>query len=214
MMPSQGWPTTRPTTKAALSARYALVAALYKQQLGVLIARMREDLGLTQKQLAERAHVAEAQTVSRWERGERVPQDLEAVAAALETTAADMLRQLEPLGQRQRKAMNADGGRSQLDRIEARLDQASDRDQRYESLIERQNGLLVEQSELLERLVEVLERIEAAIDRDDEAAKRRDDESAARLYAATIEAVQMLRAAPETPGSGRRERAPSGKSRA
>lgn len=88
--------------------------ALYKQQLGDVIRQMREDLGLTQKQLAERAHVQESQTVSRWERGERAPQDLEAVAVALGTTAAEMLKRLEPTG-----ATRA--GITQLDRIETQL---------------------------------------------------------------------------------------------
>lgn len=120
-MPSQVWLTTRPTTTAAGRARYALVAALYKQQLGAVIAGRREALGLTQKELAERAHVKESQTVSRWERGERAPNDLEAVAAALETTVPEMLAGLEPLSQRRRKAMNATGSGSQLDRIEAQL---------------------------------------------------------------------------------------------
>jgi transcriptional regulator with XRE-family HTH domain len=137
------------------------VTALYKHQLGALIRRTREELGMTQKQLADAAHVAESQTVSRWERGERAPQDLEAVAAALQTTAAAMLRQLEPIGQRDRRSMNAEPG-SQLDRIERSLIQLAERLGRLEAveqllqlvqgLVEHQNALLQDQSELISEL--------------------------------------------------------------
>lgn len=115
------WPTTNRTQ----SARYALVAALYKEELGKQIKRRREALGLTQSDLATKAHVKESQTVSRWERGQRGPNDLEAVAKALETTASEMLAELGALKQTDRKRLHP-AGASQLDRIEAKLDHLGD----------------------------------------------------------------------------------------
>ena len=97
------------------------MAILYKEQLGRAIKRRREDLGLTQRQLADLVNVEEAQTVSRWERGLNSPTDLEAVAAGLQTTAAEILRELEPIGHRERRRMMPSEG-TQLDRIEAKLD--------------------------------------------------------------------------------------------
>lgn len=120
-MTSQVRPMTWPTTNQAQRARYAVVATLYKQQLGEVIRARRKELGLTQRQLAERAHVEEPQTISRWERGARAPNDLDAVAAALETTADDLLSRLQPVGQRQRRSLQPNGG-TQLDRIEHKLD--------------------------------------------------------------------------------------------
>lgn len=112
------------------------MATLYKQQLGAAIRRRREALGLTQRQLADRLHLSEAQTVSRWERGDRAPADLDAVAEALETTTELMLAELEPIGQRQRRAMSANG-LTQLDRIENKLDailvEIRERDERLDA---------------------------------------------------------------------------------
>lgn len=96
------------------------MAAAYKEELGRQIKRRREELGLTQRELAELAHVKEATTVSRWERGERGPTDLEAVASALQTTASEMLSELSPLHQKDRAPLDRTGG-TQLDRIEGML---------------------------------------------------------------------------------------------
>jgi transcriptional regulator with XRE-family HTH domain len=96
------------------------VAALYKEQLGQIIRSRRKALDLTQRQLADRINVEEAQTVSRWERGENAPTDLEAVAKGLETTAGEMLAQLSPEAQRDRRRRE-DEAATQLDRIEASL---------------------------------------------------------------------------------------------
>jgi transcriptional regulator with XRE-family HTH domain len=110
----------KPTTNAAGHARFALVAALYKQQLGEVIKARRKELGLTQKNVADRANIEEPQTVSRWERGLNSPTDLDAVARALEWTVDEMLRQLTPLGQKARRGLDPHGP-TQLDRIEERL---------------------------------------------------------------------------------------------
>ncbi len=96
------------------------MAAVYKEQLGELIKEKREALGLTQRALADKAHVKESTTVSRWERGEREPTDLEAVAQALGTTASAMLSELSPLHQKDRIRLDP-AAPSQLDRIEAML---------------------------------------------------------------------------------------------
>lgn len=125
---SQGWPTPRPTTGVPSHAKLALVAVLHKEQLGLVIKGRREDLGLTQKQLAERAHVKESQTVSRWERGEREPNDLGAVAAALQfSSVSEMLAGIDMPEKRRRRA-DPEGGTllermaSEQRRIERKLD--------------------------------------------------------------------------------------------
>jgi transcriptional regulator with XRE-family HTH domain len=93
----------------------------YKLQLGKTIARRRRELGITQRELADRAGVREASTVSRWERGERAPNDLEVVARALESTAVEMLAGITQGGQASRRS--DDDYRAQLDRIEGKLDE-------------------------------------------------------------------------------------------
>ena len=105
------------TTGRAGSARFALVAALYREQLGDAIRERRRELGLTQKELAKRVNIEEAQTISRWERGENAPTDLEAVARGLETNVSDLLSQLQTVPQRDRRRLEPDGA-TQLDRIE------------------------------------------------------------------------------------------------
>jgi transcriptional regulator with XRE-family HTH domain len=179
---------------------------MYKQQLGELIRELREELGLTQKQLADRSHVAESQTVSRWERGERAPQDLEAVAAALESTVPEMLRRIEPVGQKQRRSMNADDGRSQLDRIEQRLERAGEREDVFHRLIEKQNDLLRRQSEILTR-------IEKALERDESARRQLVSDGEAWADAAIARARAALGNAPEDQGSAPKEPATSGTSK-
>lgn len=111
----------KPTTKPAAHARFALVAALYREQLGEVIRQRREALGLTQKDLAQRASIEESQTVSRWERGLNQPTDLDAVARALETTPDEMLRDLRPVSQKERRRLDPHGP-TQLDRVERKLD--------------------------------------------------------------------------------------------
>lgn len=96
------------------------MAAVYKEQLGEEIRRRRKALGLTQRALADKAHVKETTTVSRWERGEREPTDLEAVAKALDTTASEMLSGLHPLHQKDRLRLDP-AAPTQLDRLEAML---------------------------------------------------------------------------------------------
>jgi transcriptional regulator with XRE-family HTH domain len=72
------------------------MSSRYKLELGQAIKRRRSELGLTQKDLADLTHFKEGQTVSRWERGENLPSDLEIVANALQWTLAEMMADIAP----------------------------------------------------------------------------------------------------------------------
>lgn len=63
------------------------------QKTGAVIAGRRTELGMTQKQLAERLHISD-RTVSRWERGVGFPDLslLEPLADALELSVLELLR--------------------------------------------------------------------------------------------------------------------------
>lgn len=95
-MPSQALRTTKPTTSADQRAMFALMADRYKAQVGAAIRARRKALGLTQADLAERCHVEQSQTVSRWERGLNLPSDLSVAAEALETTLPDLFAGIKP----------------------------------------------------------------------------------------------------------------------
>ena len=104
------------------------MASHYKVELGQAIRGRREELGLTQKDLAELTHYTEAQTVSRWERGENLPSDLETVASALQWTLADLVAGIQPADRRtaRRFGQAPEPSRSQLDRIEQQLSEIHD----------------------------------------------------------------------------------------
>jgi transcriptional regulator with XRE-family HTH domain len=87
------------TTSRVERVRLLLMVERYKVELGQAIKRRREELGMTQGDLAKLTHYKDGQTVSRWERGENVPSDLDAVAGALEWTLADMVADIEPPNQ-------------------------------------------------------------------------------------------------------------------
>ncbi len=59
---------------------------------GALIAQLRKEQGLTQKQLAEQLHISD-RTISKWERGMSVPdsEQLIKIAVILETTVSELL---------------------------------------------------------------------------------------------------------------------------
>lgn len=102
------------------------MAVRYKEQLGAAIRERREGLGITQKELAEAACVKEPQTVSRWERGETAPSDLEAVAAALQCSIAELMAGIEPPSRRAARKLNlvvADSPETQLDQIQAAVEE-------------------------------------------------------------------------------------------
>lgn len=102
-------------TSSRERAKFALMAALYREQVGEQIARRRRELDLSQAELANRIGVR-PQTVSRWERGENLghQRNLERVCEALETTIPELLAHIEGNGNR---------AETQLDRIEHRLEQ-------------------------------------------------------------------------------------------
>jgi transcriptional regulator with XRE-family HTH domain len=116
---------------------FAIVAVRYKTQLGEAIKRRREELGMTQKDLADAANIAEPQTVSRWERGQNLPSDMERVAEALQTTIEDLMRGIKPPDRRTARKLSLSIGDSDqgaiLLRIESKLDQLLARE---ESLID------------------------------------------------------------------------------
>ena len=65
---------------------------------GALIAQLRKEQGLTQKQQAEQLHISD-RTISKWERGECLPDTglLLDLAEVLETNADSLLRGGEPV---------------------------------------------------------------------------------------------------------------------
>jgi transcriptional regulator with XRE-family HTH domain len=100
----------------------------YKEQLGAAMRARRDELGMTQKQVASAAHVEDAQTVSRWERGQNLPSDLEAVAGALKWTVAELMAgiQAPPRVARKLDITPADDQSAlaeRLARMEARLEE-------------------------------------------------------------------------------------------
>ena len=67
------------------------------RRLGRVIASRRVALGISQALLAERLGLGSAETISRYERGEREPRftTLVRLAAALETSISELMRELE-----------------------------------------------------------------------------------------------------------------------
>lgn len=103
------------------------MAAERVERTGLRVAERRKELGLTQHQLAERLPEAsiDGQRISKWERGinSPSPDNLEALALALETDVADLVS--GPTGERG-ETPDLPGG-SQLDRIEQRLDRVEEK---------------------------------------------------------------------------------------
>ena len=65
---------------------------LDKEKFGEFIAKLRKEMGMTQKELAERLFVSD-KAVSKWERGQSLPDitTLNPLADALGVTAAELL---------------------------------------------------------------------------------------------------------------------------
>lgn len=112
-------------------AKFALMAVLYKEQVGEAIKKRRDDLGLSQSVIADRIETwlrenkgrangkpFDPQNVSRWERGANMAtgDNLEAVAAALETDVPTLLAGIKP----DSHGRSPDADQSQLDRMEER----------------------------------------------------------------------------------------------
>lgn len=164
-MPSQAIATHVRTTNRVERARLLLMSTRYKAELGAAIKKRRLELGLTQKALAELTHHQESQTVSRWERGENLPSDLEVVATALRWTLPEMMAGIVPPDRRAARRLGiADPpegtpdpfGDSQLDRIEAKVDHLS---QAVDQLGQKQSLLTETERELLRQVEAFLNRL-------------------------------------------------------
>ena len=116
------------------------------QRVGARVAAARKMAGITkQGELAKRINTAKlgAKNIGKIERGERALEEHEAplFAAALGVPVEFFY---EDAGEA--------GALPQLDRIEARLDEANEERSAMRQLISHQNGLLARQSEILTRI--------------------------------------------------------------
>lgn len=107
------------TTKNAQTLRFEAMAREHVERLGQRIRERRLAMGLTQSQVArEMPPKVDSTAISRWERGEHKPSDdyLEKLADVLQTTMSKLLVD-PPVGETPDLL-----GRTQLDRIEQKLD--------------------------------------------------------------------------------------------
>ena len=83
-------------TKDVRTAKFALMAALHRAELGQRIRERREALGLSQQELADEVGVRWARTIARWEGGQSFPQDdnLERLPGALKMTSDELVGDL------------------------------------------------------------------------------------------------------------------------
>lgn len=115
------------TTRALDVRRFTLMAAEHVVRMGARIKARREEVGLTQRELAEKIPgKSDGNQVSKWERGEhRVSDDtLEHIARALDVDAGYFMV-AEPVPG-SADLVGALAEQSQLDRIEAKLDELLD----------------------------------------------------------------------------------------
>lgn len=124
MAPSQALTSKFPTTTKDLRRRFEEMASEHVKRMGARIKDRREELGLTQKQLADLVGGAtDGNQVSKWERGANRPTDarLEKIAEALQVQPA-YFHTPPPAGGTGDLMTAFSPERSQLDRIEAKLD--------------------------------------------------------------------------------------------
>lgn len=125
----------RPATRRVDALTVLLVAAQRAKKIGARMRELRDELGLTQTEVAERIGGSSVTKdyISRWERGSKEPSEayLDQIATALQTTVADLMA--GPVSER--AATNGptpdlfggqDDDAPQLDRIEAKLDRVLD----------------------------------------------------------------------------------------
>jgi transcriptional regulator with XRE-family HTH domain len=124
MAPSQALTSNFPTTTKDLRRRFEEMASEHVKRMGARIKDRREELGLTQRQLADLVGGAtDGNQVSKWERGANRPTDarLEKIADALQVEPAYFHTPPPVNGTGDlMTAMNPERG--QLDRIENKLD--------------------------------------------------------------------------------------------
>jgi putative transcriptional regulator len=108
------------TTKSRNVAKFALMAVLYREQVGERIRQLRDERSWTQEELGDLIGVR-ANTISRWERGRHLGsgEHLEKIAAAFELTVAEFMGHLAPNNDRPRSSPS--DLRAQLDRMEAEI---------------------------------------------------------------------------------------------
>lgn len=91
-MTRQVLPMNVPSKRRADLLRLAARMAEEAELIGRRMAERREELGLTQREVAERMPGStQASDVSRWERGKHRPEPMPQIAEALETTIADLV---------------------------------------------------------------------------------------------------------------------------
>jgi transcriptional regulator with XRE-family HTH domain len=123
--------------------RFELMALEHLRALGERARQRREELGLTQEEVARRmpGNVSGAR-VSLWERGKNRPHDgnLEEYAKALETTVAALLT--PPADKSRTPALHEVVGESQLDQILSAIRQADVEREDIRKLLSRQTNIL------------------------------------------------------------------------
>lgn len=136
------------------------MSSRYKVELGAAIKRRRVELGLTQKDLADLTHYKEGQTVSRWERGQNLPGDLEIVASALQWTLPEMMAGIAPPDRRTARRLGIEevpepfAAKSHL--IEEKLDRI---EEKLDRVIEQTGALTDADRDLLRQVEAVLNRL-------------------------------------------------------
>lgn len=106
------------------------------EQIGARMKARREELGLTQAEVALRIPgKAGGDQVSRWERGEHQPRNLEPIAIALEVETPYFYAPEPDKSVTPDLSLNGDG-ESQLDRIEAALERLTEKLDRLTPLLE------------------------------------------------------------------------------
>jgi transcriptional regulator with XRE-family HTH domain len=172
--------------------KFALMAAEHVRALGERIRVRREELGMTQDEVARQmSGTVDGQRISKWERGENRPRDesLEDLARVLKTTPEALLAPAAKMETPDLSLPPANGLADRLDAIERAL--AEQRETLAEARREREEHVEhIEQ--LLARQDRILARIEANITAEREAKKETED-ATARLLAATAVASQALR---------------------
>jgi transcriptional regulator with XRE-family HTH domain len=179
--------------------KFALMAAEHVRALGERIRVRREELGMTQDEVARQmSGTVDGQRISKWERGENRPRDesLEDLARVLKTTPEALLAPAAKMETPDLSLPPANGIADRLDAIERALaEQRETLAEQRETLAEarRERAEHVEHIEqLLARQDRILARIEANITAEREAKKETED-ATARLLAATAVASQALR---------------------
>lgn len=109
------------TTRSVEALRFELMAREHVLRIGARIKNRREELGLSQKQVADRMPgvAVDGNYISRWERGVVKPGDehMDSLAKALETSVAGLLT--DPPDKS--KTPDLSRGPSELDQMRAEL---------------------------------------------------------------------------------------------